>query len=99
MEQAAEKSGSIKCHFWDASAGAGRNPNSRCTGDAEGYVRVKHSGRLCPLCGPCKKTFVSASKSMSDDVKKTIPGSGEFEEVTLEAGAAEFAAQPAKKSA
>ncbi len=91
-------SNKIHCYFWDATSGSGKNPNSRCEGDAVGFVRVKHSKRLCPLCGPCKKTFTAANKDMSDEVKKTIPGNGEFEEVTLEAGEAEFAAQPAKKA-
>ncbi len=91
-------SSTVHCYFWDATSGSGKNPNSRCEGDAVGFVRVSHSKRLCPLCGPCKKTFTAANKDMSEEVKKTIPGNGDFEEVTLEAGAKEFAAQPAKKA-
>jgi hypothetical protein len=40
--------------------------------------------------------FESANKSMPTDVKRGVPGQGEYEVVTLEAGAAEFARQPAK---
>jgi hypothetical protein len=86
------------CHFWDPSAGAGKNPNSKCEGDAKSFVRVKHTGRLCPLCGPCKDVFSRAQSEMSPEVKKSIPGQGEFSEVSLEDGAAEFRKQPVKKA-
>jgi len=90
------KTVAVGCHFFDPATGTGKNPNSRCGGEAVGFVRIKNTGRLCPLCEPCKTTFVSANKAMSDDVKKTIPGGGEYEEVALEVGSAEFAAQPPK---
>ena len=89
----------VHCHFWDPSSGAGRNPNSKCEGDAKGFVRVKHSGRLCPLCANCKETFVRAQHEMNEEVKTSIPGHGEFEEVALEAGLDEWRKQPPKKAA
>lgn len=90
----------VHCHFWDPSSGAGRNPNSKCQGEAQGFVRVKHSGRLCPLCEPCKETFTRAQKDMDETVKKSIPGAGEYEEIALSPESiAEFKKQPAKKSA
>jgi len=88
--------GGIACHFWDPQTGQGRNVASRCAGQATGFVRVKHSGRLCPLCDSCKKTFVQAQSQMTDEVKKAIPGGGAFEEVSLEAGKDEYTKQPPK---
>ena len=99
VEQATESpktDGAVHCHFWDPETKQGKNVASRCTGDATGFVRVKHSGRLCPLCDPCKKTFIQAQSQMTDEVKKAIPGAGEFEEVGLDAGREEFAKQPPK---
>ena len=88
----------VHCHFWDPASGAGRNPNSKCEGDAKGFVRVKHSGRLCPLCDPCHETFARAQKDMDDTVKKSIPGAGEYEEIALsDATLAEYKKQPPKK--
>jgi hypothetical protein len=87
----------VHCHFWDQSAGGGRNIHSKCEGEAKGFVRVKHTGRLCPLCAPCKDTFVRAQSEMNPEVKKTIPGLGEYEEVSLSDGTDEFKKQPAKK--
>jgi hypothetical protein len=99
MESATD-SDKTTCHFWDPSSGAGRNPNSKCEGEAKGFVRVKHSGRLCPLCGACQDTFVRAQKDMNDDVKNSIPGHGEFEEVALSPESIEeFRKQAPKKSA
>ena len=86
----------IHCHFYDAAAGSGKNPNSKCESQAVGFVRITHSKRLCPLCTPCKETFLRAQKDMSEEVKKSIPGHGAFAEVSLADGADEFAKQPAK---
>lgn len=90
----------VHCHFWDPTAGAGKNPNSKCEGQAKSFVRKKHDGRLCPLCPSCKETFVRAQKEMNDEVKQSIPGHGEFDEVELsDATIAEFQGQPARKGA
>ncbi len=40
-----------------------------------------------------------AEKEMPEDVRKSIPGSGQFEEVSLETGAEEFRKQAPKKTA
>lgn len=84
------------CHFWDPQSGAGKLAHSKCEQKASTFVRVKHSGRLCPLCPACLGTFESANRTMPAEVKKGVPGGGEYEVVSLEAGAAEFAKQPAK---
>jgi len=91
METAQE---GTNCHFWDPQTNAGKNVASRCEGKATGFVRVKHSGRLCPLCGPCKKVFMQAQSQMSPEAKKGIPGAGEFEEVALDKGREEYSKQP-----
>lgn len=89
----------VHCHFWDPNAGAGKNPNSKCEGTATSFVRKKHDGRLCPLCGTCKETFLRAQKEMPADVKDTIPGHGEVEEVELSPKVVEeFRSQPARKT-
>ena len=93
-----ETSNQVNCHFWDPQSGAGKNPNSKCEGQAKKFVRIGHTKRLCPLCDPCHDTFVRAAKDMQDEVKKSIPGSGEYEEVSLEDGREEFARQPPKKA-
>jgi hypothetical protein len=88
---------SVSCYFWDKTSETPRNPNNKCQGDASGFVRIKHSGRLCPLCSSCKETFTRAQSEMKDDVKSSIPGKGEFEEVALSPeSVSEYAAQPAK---
>ena len=84
----------VRCYF---QTSATATSVGKCGGDAIGFVRVKHSGRLCPLCGPCRDSFVAAQSHMSDESRKALPGDASFEEVTLEAGASEYAAQPPKK--
>lgn len=87
----------VACHFWNPESSSGKLAHSKCEEKASTFVRVKHSGRLCPLCPACLSTFESANKTMPEDTKKSVPGHGEYEQVSLEAGSAEFAAQPAKK--
>lgn len=87
---------SIACHFWDPQSGSGKLAHSKCGQEAATFVRVKHTGRLCPLCPPCLETFESANKAMPDDVKKGVPGEGKYDLVSLVDGADEFAKQPAK---
>ena len=70
------------CHF-----------STKCGMTASTFVRINHSGRLCPLCQPCLETFEQASQSMGDDVKKNIPGQGEYTTVSLTDGSDEFAKQ------
>ncbi len=90
----------IYCHFYDVASGAGRNPNSKCAGDAAGFVRKEHDKRLCPLCSSCKETFQRAQKEMDDKVKESIPGHGAFVDVELsEESIAEFRAQVPKERA
>ena len=88
------------CHFWDAQAEAGKNPNKTCQGQATQFIRKNHDKRLCPLCPSCKETFVRARAEMTDEVKKSIPGAGEFTDVTISPESiAEYRAQPSKKVA
>jgi len=84
------------CHFWDPESGAGKLAHSKCEQNASTFVRVKHSGRLCPLCPSCLTTFQSANKAMPEEVKRGVPGHGDYEVVALADGEAEFARQPAK---
>lgn len=85
------------CHFWDPSSNAGRNPNSKCAGKAEGFVRKTHDKRLCPLCPSCRETFARAQKEMDEKVKESIPGHGAFEDVEMtDESVAEFTAQAPK---
>ena len=87
----------VSCHFWDATAGAGKNPNTKCQGDATGFVRKSHDNRLCPLCDSCKGTFKQAQETMDPKVKESIPGHGEFADVALsDESILEFKNQPAK---
>lgn len=86
----------VTCHFWDPQSGAGKLAHSKCEEKATTFVRKKHDGRLCPLCKSCFTTFEHAQKSMPEEVKKGVPGHGEYEVVTLEAGEVEFSKQPAK---
>jgi hypothetical protein len=86
------------CYFWDPEAKAGRAAYSKCEGMAVTFVRKKHDGRLCPLCTFCKSTFTQARSAIGEDVKRTLPGHVEVDEVPLdEASVAEFRAQPTKK--
>jgi hypothetical protein len=91
---------SVNCHFSnsdDPQSDLAKNPKSRCAGKADSFIRVKHSGRLCPLCAPCKVTFIQAQSSMTDETKKTFPGSGEFLDVDLTPESIdEFLKQPKK---
>jgi hypothetical protein len=87
----------VHCHFWDPNAGAGRNPNSKCEGEAKGFVRKTHDNRLCPLCASCKETFVRAQKEMDEKVRDSIPGHGAFTDVDLSPETIEeFKKQPQK---
>ena len=91
----------VNCRFhvvFNDPANKSDGTHSKCGGEAAGFVRMKHSGRLCPLCTPCKETFVQAQSSMSADVKKGLPGGGEYEEVSLDVGRDEFAKQPPKQT-
>ncbi len=101
MEDITSKSqNSLTCHFWDPTAGAGKNPNRTCQGEAKGFIRKTHDSRLCPLCDSCKETFVKARGEMNDEVKKSIPGAGEFVDVAISPESiAEYKAQPAKQGA
>ena len=87
----------VACHFWDTTADAGKLSHSKCEKDATVFVRPEHTKRLCPLCPACFSTFESAQKTMSEDVKKTIPGTGEYTVIPVAEGAEEFASQPPKK--
>jgi hypothetical protein len=90
----------VKCHFFDVSSGQGRNPNSKCEGDAKAFVRKSHDKRLCPLCSSCKETFARAQKEMDEKVKESIPGHGAFEDVDLSPESiAEFHNQKPKEKA
>ena len=84
----------VRCYFTTPDKAA--KAAGKCDGDAAGFVRVKHSGRLCPLCGPCRDSFVAAQDHMSDESRKALPGGASFKEVGLEAGTAEYAAQAPK---
>jgi hypothetical protein len=100
MDDTSKDQKSLPCHFWDPTAEAGRNPNSKCQGKASGFIRKAHDKRLCPLCDTCKETFVRATKEMDEKVREGTPGGGTFEEVALSpASLKEFSDQPAKKSA
>jgi hypothetical protein len=89
----------VHCHFFDVQAGAGRNPNSKCEGEAKGFIRKDHDKRLCPLCASCLGTFTRAQKEMDEKVKESIPGHGAFTEVPLsDESVQEFRAQAPKKT-
>lgn len=84
------------CHFWDPQSGSGKLAHSRCEQNASTFVRVRHTGRLCPLCPSCLRTFESASRTMPAEAKKGVPGNGEYDVVELDAGREEYARQPKK---
>jgi hypothetical protein len=88
-----EMADQIRCYFYAAE----KQPGRGCEQFASGFVRVKHSGRLCPLCGPCKDSFAKAQSHMSDEARKALPGEASYDEVSLADGEAEYAAQPPKK--
>lgn len=89
----------VNCHFWDPTSGAGKNPNRTCQGEAKTFIRKSHDKRLCPLCPSCKETFVKARQEMNEEVKKSIPGAGEFVDVEISPESiAEYQAQPKKQS-
>ena len=76
----------IMCHF--------KFGEENGCGKATGFVRVP-SGRLCPLCDKCKERF----KASLESVKARTPDTalaGDCVDVSLEDGAAEYAAQPPK---
>ena len=75
----------------------GKTSHPNCLREATVFVRVKHTRRLCPLCPSCVETFETASQSMNPDVKKNIPGHGEYGIVSLIDGSDEFAKQTAKQ--
>ncbi len=88
----------VNCYFWSPEKEApGPATGRKCEKSAAGFVRVKQTGRLCPLCGPCADSFKAAQAKMSDEAKKGLPGEGSFAEVSLADGAAEYAVQPPKK--
>jgi hypothetical protein len=94
MEESQEQKG-IRCHF--AATAGGLSPGTKCEGEAASFVRVKHSGRLCPLCGVCRESFVQAQSRMSEESRKAMVGEASYEDVALEAGAEEYARQPPRK--
>ena len=49
-----------------AGQGAGSTERTRCLGEASDFIRVKKSGRLCPLCVPCKENFERAFNSLKE---------------------------------
>jgi hypothetical protein len=87
----------VACHFWNPESGAGKLSHSKCEQQAQTFVRIKHTGRLCPLCPSCLGTFESANKSMPEESKQGMPGHGEYEVVSLTDGADEFSKQPPRK--
>jgi len=89
-------SNDVNCRFYDGAAG--KNTHSNCGGLATGFLRIKHSGRLCPLCDPCKATFIAAKEGMKEEVKKGFPGECSFEDVTIADGRDEFLKQAPKKA-
>ena len=64
--------------------------------EAIGFIRVKHTNRLCPLCPACMKAYETAVAALSEEAKKLLPGGGEGIHIALEDGAAEYAAQPSR---
>jgi hypothetical protein len=89
---------SVACHFWDTTANTSKGGhNGSCKQHAVTFVRVKATGRLCPLCESCAKSYEAAYKSLSTAAKETIPGGGMGERVSLEDGATEFAKQPSRE--
>jgi hypothetical protein len=80
LEKPPSDPNAIWCFWWDPSTAAGKYPNSKCDGEAQIYVRIKHTSRLCPLCAPCLQIYIEAQKALSSDTKKSIPGHGEYKE-------------------
>lgn len=75
----------IICYF-----SSGDRPSSRgCEGPAVMFVRVKATGRLCPLCRRCLDQYEGACRSLSEKSR----AENEYSLVPLGDGAAEYAAQ------
>jgi len=85
------------CYFWTPEKAGDGVSGKKCDHKAAIFVRVKHSGRLCPLCAPCKESFVRAQGHMSDESRKALPGEAAYEEVPLADGMEEYAKQPPRK--
>jgi hypothetical protein len=86
----------IACKF----AGNTGRPRS-CGGAAASFTRSAKSGRLCPLCEECLKSFEEAQKrivagSPAASQLGYDPKDMAYEVVGLEEGRAEWAAQPPK---
>lgn len=84
----------VRCYF-SPKGGVSSRP-STCGTDAEGFVRVAKTGRLCPLCASCKKFFTEALESTRKKAGDAA-AEAEYSDVPLEDGKAEYAAQPPRK--
>lgn len=83
----------IACKF--AQSGSG---SKTCEKEAAKFVRSGKSGRLCPLCATCLKSFEEAQsrlKATSADRPEGLTDLG-YELLDVADGAEAFAAQPAK---
>jgi len=93
----------IVCHFWNikksdvTSANKIKNVATLCDRLAVTFIRIKATGRLCPLCAKCVATYEAALAALSAAARENIPGGGVGERVSIEIGADEFAKQPSRE--
>lgn len=82
----------ISCRF----AGSGKSRS--CGGAAASFTRAKKTGRLCPLCPECLKSFEDAQRRIATASAEHVgkPEDLAYEVVGLDDGRAEWAAQPPK---
>jgi hypothetical protein len=80
----------IRCTFYD-----GQPRVAPCTSLAVGFIRPTHSGRLAPLCKPCKQNFISGMQAIRDNKKalQELSTGDAYSEVSLEDGREEFLKQ------
>lgn len=83
----------VPCKF--ASSGSG---SRTCEKAAVKFVRAGKSGRLCPLCAPCLKSFEEAQSRLKQTAAERPGAEADlgYELVEVAAGAEQYAAQPAK---
>ena len=89
---------SVDCHFWSAKGSSTKSEGSKCGHEASTFVRVKQTGRLCPLCTECLGVFQAAKAAVEKMPEKETGAAikGDYELVSVADGQAEFAVQKPK---
>jgi hypothetical protein len=82
----------ILCKFHSGSELPG---TPTCGNNADGFIRIHHTGRLVPLCASCEALFLKTSDKILKipQMQRALPGAGTFEKVALEVGSEEWLRQ------